>query len=293
LRNNISKISALALLVLLNACKTEKSNEKENDSSAIENQYLGQKPPGLIPQLFAPDIIQTEHREAEAAYSPDLKEFYFRRRGGKYENNTLVVIQYKDNRWVESVVPPRAGEPFISPDGKTLYLGNKYRERTKTGWSKVKSLGPMFDREDWGIMRLTESAEGTYVFDDYKSNDVIRISMIKDGIREEPKLLDKEINTGKWTAHPFIAPDESYLIWDSERDSGYGNSDLYISFREKNGSWGPAINLGDKINTGFSEAYGSISPDGKYFFFHRGYGGDTGDIFWVDAQVVTTLKPEY
>ena len=41
-----------------------------------------------------------------------------------------------------------------------------------------------------------------------------------------------------WTAHPFIAPDESYLIWDSEREGGFGESDLYISFRQDDGSWG-------------------------------------------------------
>ena len=290
MRNTIIAVSTIALVVALNACKAEKSNMKKNGSSKTKNSYLGQKPPGLIPQLFAPDIIQTEHREAEAAFSSDLKEFYFRRRGGIYKKNTLVVIQFKDNRWVESEVPPRAGEPFISPNGNILHLGNKYRKRTKAGWSAVKSLGPMFDREDWGIMRLTASAKGTYVFDDYKSNDVIRISMIKDGIREEPKLINTEINTGKWTAHPFIASDESYLIWDSERENGFGNSDLYISFRQKDGKWGPAINLGDKINTKYSEAYGSVSPDGKYFFFHRSYGGDTGDIFWVDAKVIKSLN---
>jgi len=35
---------------------------------------------------------------------------------------------------------------------------------------------------------------------------------------------------GKYNAHPFIAPDEAYIIWDGERDSGYGDTDLYISF---------------------------------------------------------------
>ena len=285
-------ILILVFALFLNACNTKKHNSKDSDSPTTEGAYLGQKPPGLIPELFAPNIIKTEHREAEAAFTPDLKEFYFRRRGGKYKNNTLVVIQYKDNRWTESVVPPRAGEPFISPDGKILYLGNKYRERTNSGWSEVKSLGPMFDREDWGIMRLSASAKGTYVFDDYKSNDVIRISTVKDGKHEEPRLLGKEINSGKWTAHPFIAPDESYLIWDSEKDSGYGDNDLYISFRQQDGSWGAAINLGDKINTEFAEAYGSVSPDGKYFFYHRGFGGDTGDIFWVDAQIIENLRPK-
>ncbi|UAM97964.1 hypothetical protein K8354_17015 [Polaribacter litorisediminis] len=64
----------------------------------------------------------------------------------------------------------------------------------------------------------------------------------------------------------------------------------YISFRQKDNSWGLAINLGDKINTEFEDAYGSISPDGKYFFFHRSYGGNKADIFWVDAKLIFDLK---
>ena len=33
-------------------------------------------------------------------------------------------------------------------------------------------------------------------------------------------------------------------------------------------------------------------PMESIFFFHRGYGGDTGDIFWVDAQFVEELRPK-
>lgn len=275
--------------VSFTACTTKKPNTKDIDAPSTHNTYLGQKPPGLVPELFAPDIIQTEHREAEAAFAPNLKEFYFRRRGGKYKNNTLVVIQYRDHEWTESEVPPRAGEPFISPDGKTLHLGSKYRDRTNSGWSEVKSLGPMFDNNEWGIMRLSTSAKGTFVFDNFK-DDAIQISTLENGMRQAPIKMDSVINKGKWTAHPFIAPDDSYLIWDSERESGYGKSDLFISFKQKDGSWGAAINLGDKINSEFADAYGSVSSDGKYFFFHRSYGGDTGDIFWVDAQIIEVLK---
>ena len=95
----------------------------------------------------------------------------------------------------------------------------------------------MFDNKEYGIMRFSESAKGTYVFDDY-TIDVIRMSKLKDGKREEPTLLGKNINIGKWTAHPFIAADDSYLIWDSEREGGYGKSDLYISFKQKDGFLG-------------------------------------------------------
>ena len=259
-------------------------------SQDAEGPYLGQKPPGVIPELFAPNIIKTDFREAEAAFSPDLKEFYFRRRGGKYKNNTLVVIQYKNNRWTESVVPPYAGEPFISTDNKVLYLGKKYRERTNSGWSEVKNLNALFD--DFPIMRLTVSAKGTYYFDEATMIGNIRYSRLMDGKREKPRSLNKLIAMGKMKAHPFIAPDESYLIWDDEKEGGEGDNDLYISFRKTNDSWGPAINLGDKINSKFAEAYGSMSPDGKYFFFHRSYGGDTGDIFWVDAKIIMNLRPQ-
>ena len=249
--------------------------------------YLGQKPPGLVPELFAPSLIKTDHREAEAAFSPDLREFYFRRRGGEYKNNTLVVIRNKGGQWVESLVPPRAGQPFVSLDNKTLYLGKKYRDRTNSGWSEVKSLGAPF--ENLRIMRLTVSSKGTYFFDEANETP-IRYSRLIEGKREKPESLS--IDFGPWNAHPFIAPDESYLIWDDQRESGHGGADLYISFRQQDGSWGDAINLGDKINTEFAEAYGSVSPDGKYFFFHRGYGGDRGEIYWVDAQFIETLRPK-
>ncbi len=139
-------------------------------------------------------------------------------------------------------------------------------------------------------MRLTASAKGTYVFDDAKGGDVIRISTLVDGKRQEPKKMSPVVNTGKMTAHPFIAPDESYLIWDSEREGGFGESDLYISFRQTNGSWGSAINMGGDINTEHDDAYGSVTPDGKYFFFHRHLGEGKANIFWVDAQVIEKLR---
>ena len=286
MRNYSLKFLILVFALFLNACNTKKDRSKDSDLSITEDAYLGQKPPGSIPEVFAPDIIQTEFREGAYAITPDLKEFYFRRRGGEYKNNTLVVIKYKDNRWTESVVAPRAGEPFISPDGKIMHLGKKYRERTNSGWSEVKSLGAPF--KDIPIMRLTASSKGTYYFDEATETGPIRYSRLIDGKREKPRTLNIEM--GNWNAHPFIAPDESYLIWDDQGEGGYGDSDLYISFRQKDGSWGAAINLGDKINTEFEDAYGSVTPDGKYFFFHRSFSQDKADIFWVDAQIIETLR---
>ncbi|PKV50929.1 WD40 repeat protein [Aquimarina sp. MAR_2010_214] len=287
-----TKLLILTIVISLNTVFAQENVENASSFPRLEGPYLGQKPPGITPEVFAPGFVSTEHRDHNAFFTPDMKEFYFTRKDVKNGKWSLVLFKSENNQWRESVVGPRVGRPLLAPDGKCMHLGSKYIERTEIGWSEVKSLGPMFDREDWGIMRLSASVKGTYVFDDYKSNDVIRISTLKDGKREEPRLLGKEINTGKYNAHPFIAPDESYIIWDGERDSGYGDIDLYISFRQQDGSWGAAINLGNKINTSVREASAYVTPDGKYIFFNREVSSGNGDIFWVDAQIIETLRPK-
>lgn len=276
-----------SVILLFSILAISSKSYGQDELPILEGPYIGQKPPGLTPEVFAPGIASTEHRDWGGSFTPDMKEYYFARRNNKSGKNTTVVFKSENNRWHETVLGPQMGT-FISPDGKTMHLGNQYRERTEDGWSELKSLGSPF--EDFPIMRLTVSNKGMYVFDVREEIGTIRYSRIIDGKREAPKPFGKEINTGKWTAHPFIAPDESYIIWDSERDGGYGDSDMYISFQQPDGSWGAAINFGDKINTEGEDGGGYVSPDGKYLFYCRRCSPPDFEIMWVDAQIIEALK---
>ncbi|CAM3591497.1 TolB family protein [Pseudoalteromonas maricaloris] len=278
------------LILFVTLVLVSKSLAQDAEVSLI-GPYLGQTPPGDTPQVFALGTVSTEHRDHNAFFSPDMKTFYFTRKDLNVNRWSLIAYEQRGEQWHETVVGPRVGRPLLAPDGVTMHMGKYVMTRREGSWSEAKSLGPMFDKESWGIMRLSASASGTYVFDDYKSGDVIRISEVKNGQRQRPVKLGPEINTGLYNAHPFIAPDGSYIIWDGVRDSGFGNSDLYISFRLKDGSWGEAINLGDKVNTSAREASASVTPDGKYLFFNRTTPSRDADIFWVDAQVIETLRP--
>lgn len=291
-------MKSICLSIILFISILTMSSHSQDEFPVLEGPYLGQKPPGLTPEPFAPGIVSTKGYEYSGVFTPDLNEFYFIRGDEENKKQEFVVIKNKENRWHEKVVSPRVGQPFIAPDGKTLHLGRRYMERTETGWSERKDLGLPF--EDISIMRLTASSKGTYFFDTYDKENKefpIRYSRLVDGEYEEPIALSKEINTGTQLNHPFIAPDESYLIWDAIKEGGYGDSDLYISYRQQDGSWGEAINLGDKINTDAWDAAGHITPDGKYFFFQRYItpGADDTlpdvDIYWVDAQFVDALRP--
>ncbi|NAS30681.1 hypothetical protein GTQ40_06835 [Flavobacteriaceae bacterium R38] len=278
----------LVFVLLLNACNTKKQQVNDPDFPRLENPFFAQKPPGLIPEIFSPHMISTVQDERVVKFSPDVKEIYFRKFDEGLKDSALIAIQYKNNKWVESFIVPR-GE--ISPDGKIMYIGNEYREQTTSGWSELKSLGAPFNSIP--IMRLTASSKGTYYFDTspfyHKSARVgtISYSRLIDGVREKPRTLDVDIGTEKF--HPFIAPDESYLIFDSRSEGG--NLDIHISFRQKDGSWGTAVKLGNEINTEFADASGSVTSDGKYFFFTRFFGNGKKNLMWVDAGFIKTLNP--
>jgi len=269
----------LVWALFLNACNTKNQTANDNEEPPTEDLYFGLKPPGIIAEPFAPGIGW----ELGEMHDKDLEEFYFTP-SVEVPLSPLVVSFRMENRvWKKYT--------FYATGGDTLYMRDKYIERTDSGWSEIKNLGAPFDSIP--IMRLTASSQGTLVFDEFTrdGNGVLRYSRLVNGKREEPKPFGKEINTGKWTAHPFIAPDESYIIWDSENDGGYGDSDMYISFKQSDGTWGPAINFGDKINTDGEDGGGYVTPDGKYLSYCPRCVPPY-DRMWVDAQIIENLRPQ-
>lgn len=273
---------------------------EQREFAIFKGAYMGQKTPGLTAQPFAPGTISTKGWELEGMFAPGMKEFYYtidlaEGHKGKKFSPTVIGFKLKNNTWRKFTQFPRSGEIVFSEDGNTMYMAKKYRERTTEGWSELKSLGPLIDKKEYGIMRLSASKQGTYVFDDYKSNDLIRISKLINGQRQAPVEIGKQINTGKWTAHPVIAPDESYIIWDSEREGGFGKSDLYISFKQANGDWGKAINMGPEVNSAESDFYASVTPDGKYILFNRTIDREKRDIdiYWSSAEIIERLREKH
>jgi hypothetical protein len=290
-----SKILLVAALMISgNSYSHEKNSQDE--FPLLEGPYMGQKLPGKVAEPFAQGIISKDGWELEGVFAPGMKEFYFTLNRGDFDKNfkpTVIGFRQQNNVWKKYTEFLRRGEITFSPDGNRMHMAKGYKDRIGDDWTERKSLGPMFNRKDFGIMRLSASAQGSYVFDDYISSK-IRISMLKNGKRQEPTFINKDINSGEWTAHPFIAPDESYLIWDSEREGGYGDTDLYISFKQKDGSWGPAMNMGDTVNSDKADFYASVTPDGKYILFNRTLNQKplNIDIYWVNAQIIEDLRPK-
>jgi Tol biopolymer transport system component len=89
--------------------------------------------------------------------------------------------------------------------------------------------------------------------------------------------------------HSSIAPDESFLIYDTQKTGSEWDADenLFICFRKENGSWSESFDLGKSLNLPGGKMLATVSPDFKYLFFCN-----RGDIYWVSIKIIENLKPE-
>ena len=328
---------ALFALFIFTACNTNKAQYCETDFSQLKGPYLGQKPPGKTPEIFAPGIISTGFSERIAAFTPDGKEFYYAVWGPPH--GVIIHLREVNDHWTKPEVAPFSGQYqgdfTMSSDGNRIVFSSNSPfvgagepqddyycwivERTEVGWGKPKPFGPLINSTESfaGCPTIADSGN-LYFFSNRtggKGNDDIWMSEPINGNYSEPVNLGDSINTVGFDLDPFIAPDESYIIFariDKERK---GDFDLFISFVKDDGNWTQAENMGEKINSSGSEFCPTVSPDGRYFFFTSNRtsfelysdipltyerklkilnspGNGSADIYWVDARIIEELKQD-
>jgi len=263
-----------------------------------------QNPPAR-PELFARGRINTDADEYGPTVSPDGRELYFVRRTDRQGRERLMVAALSaagaeaprplvaEDEWGDK-------DPYPSLDGRRLFFASR-RPLTAGGAIKDYDLW-VLDRVGtrWSTPRHLGTPPNSATYDNYPAvarngnlyfashrltqrNDLF-VSPWMNGAYLEPEPLSA-VNTAQTDADPYVAPDESYLIFSSDRPHGKGEGDLYITFN-RGGRWSPPRSLGDQINTATYEYTPFITPDGKAFFFSR----DWGEIWWVSTASLN-LKP--
>lgn len=278
-------------------------------SSTKAVQYLNQEPPGMTPKVFAPDVVSLKaDYEFGSVFSNSGNEFYYAVNVGPIAEIRAIVRN--GNTWSapKTVITSDKyshNDPFLSPDDKKLFFisdrpangkGDKkdydiwYIERAGQGWSEPKNAGPSInsDQNEYyvsltksGTMYYASNGKGGDRNDNY---DIFSAKAAKGGFSEAVKQSDR-INTASYEADVFVAPDESYLIFCADRPDGHGSGDLYVSFKNTDGTWTKAKNMGDALNTKGNELCPFVTRDGKYFFYTS-----NKDIYWVDAKVIGQLR---
>lgn len=283
----------------------------------LQGDYLGQIAPGDTPMVFARGIISTEDlSHSSPTFSPDDNEVYWwlnrppKIKGENWLPPLMMTMRRVGDNWTAPEVASYIGVPFFSPDGKKLYfdssqpiIGGKnngfcYIEKVENSWSEPKCVDLVARFPELQSIRNTcITRSGTLYFMAYmegpmNNGGIYRCELIN-GEYAKPEPLPPSINMVggilNWT--PYIAPDESYFLFSSNRrnpDSDAG--DIYVCYRRADGSWTNPVSLGEQINSNQQERFPSVSPDGKWLFFTRLIKENDADVFWVSARIIDRLR---
>ena len=311
------------------------AQDDQTEFPLLRGPYLGQEPPGLEPVLFAPGVVSTDTAEWSTAFTPDGLELFF----GLFAEGSTYILHMKSDRgrWTEPVVASFSGkysdyDLTMSPNGNRVYFtslrpasgtGPKiedpdiwYVDRTEPGWGDPVRLPEPINTDGWELYP-SESTDGFLYFFSSRPGgfggfDIYRVSMEGDEFGQ-PANLGPAVNSERDETDSCISPNGDYIVFSSKRDEGFGDGDLYVSFKLAEHTWTKARNLGATVNTEHREFCPSVSRDGKYLFFtsrrpkntkiphYRNSARETLglapdpeqadiDIYWLDARYLDTLR---
>jgi hypothetical protein len=270
--------------------------------------YLGQTPPGREFVRFAPSIVP-EDMYHSVTVSPDGREIYW-----ADIQHGLTVTRFEDGHWTAPEVLPFSvvtgmqpwlswdDAPVVSPDNRKLFFnslracgsgpgGERWNfwvsERTGSGWSEPVPLPDVINSATGGIhWQISVSGLGTLAFgktiqDTEGAPFSILCSRLVDGVYTTPEPVDV-VNNFSLAVCPFIAPDESYLIFNrigrAPDDQHYMSVGYYICFKGGDGQW-----LAPQALPGFPENESSfVTRDGHYVFCKA---------YWASTEIIEDLRP--
>ena len=254
------------------------------------------------PEIFAEGVIVTPGRSVfNVCFSPDGRNVYFTGRTGQ-EKQKIWRSTFVGNSWTKPEVCPfstdRDENPFITPDGKTLYFGSTrpITGRPTKGNFDMNIWKVNWDGKDWAnpvavgseinaVQQEKEewpSSNESFIFTNDNVNflyssmirgtktiDIFKTSSNGNAFSNSVNIDGLFGNENPWKSSAIISPDGNYLLFNAYgAESGFGGEDIFISKKTSTG-WSKAKNIGAIINTKTEEACPRFSPDGNYFFFAR------------------------
>jgi hypothetical protein len=294
---------------------TEKGADKAPQQfPTLKTKYLGQKEPGIKPEIFARGIVSTHSRVySNICFSPDFTEaMWTRNEINLFQNHGgLIRTVFKRGKWtapeeirfLSNEYDHRS--PYYSLDGKRLYfqghMGGKaswdqferfyYVERKGDEWSQPVLLDTIFNKYANHWQFSLDNNNNLYFGGSLRGKenpDGILYSHFENGKYQEPVLLFSSKQFGEAVFGPAISPGGDYIIFTRIHPRGSANPrifSIYLSFRNGENAWTEPVELGEKLDMDANQP--RISPDGKFIF----YVGNDGYTYWVSSKIIDALRP--
>jgi hypothetical protein len=266
------------------------------------------------------DSINTKEDEYFPSLSLDGNTLAFTRKINGANEDFFIAQRDTNLRWSKAKnmgTPPNTGSPdgaaMLSADGYYIFytrcdvrspdgiegggcdLVFSYRE--DSAWSSPQYFGYTINTTAYeGQPCLSSDNKDLYFVSNreggYGGLD-IWVSRFVGNFWSKPVNLGPTINTSKNESSPFIHPDNETLYFTSDGHPGLGATDIFISRKNKNGTWKRPINIGAPINSENYESSVVVDAKGEMGYFAANRKDSKGgmDIFAFDVYPAIAPVP--
>jgi len=156
----------------------------------------------------------------------------------------------------------------------------------------LEPLNTMINDEDTNEGSVTFSADGRIMIyakgNNGKKRGTKDVNLFTTSNRRgqwsQPRML-RVSDPESWDSTPALSVDGRTLYFASNREGGFGGTDLYSATRDGRGRWGNVRNLGPEINTHGNEMFPYSAIDGSLYFSSDGHPGFGGlDLFRAERR---------
>ena len=274
---------------------------------------------GNTAEPFLPEIFSRFPNVRDIAISSEGDEIYFSVQSYQDEISVISYIKKINGTWSNPRIAGFSGkyfdiEPFLSADGLKLFFSSNrplemsdnkpkdfdiwyvHRENKNSEWSHPINVGAPINSEENEFYSSIANNNNFYFTCDQrgtKGKDDIFFSQWKNGTYSEPISLSDSINSNGYEFNAFISPDEAYIIFTAyQREDGFGSGDLYISYKNSDGLWTKAKNLGAGINSAEMDycPFVDTKTNTLYFTSKRTSVNDSDKDFSSIAEILDEIN---
>lgn len=284
---------------LLNEVKAKDKKNKDVDyyfALLYHKTYQFDKALELANGLLTnPKLSPEDKAELERLvfFSKNGKELYSNQVEAKIENLGST-INTENAEYAPVVTPEEEGIIFTyrgkesigglvdasnKPDPKGDYNEDIFiAKKIDKVWQKPEGLSELNTVENDAAIALSPDGSQLFIFKYTGDNGDIYVSKREEGKFGLAEKLRGDVNSTSWEGSVSMSTDQKKLYFSSDRPGGFGGKDLYVAFKNEDGSWGNVKNLGDKINTKYDEDAPFISPDNRTLVFSSEGHNSIGDF---------------
>lgn len=210
------------------------------------------------------------------------------------ERSPVIASNDKSLLFTSRAVPPAAGTAAqAGVEDEDVFEARRSGEEDFAGPQVLARLNSPF-RD--AVIQLYDNDTKMLLYREENNGDFYTSTRQAGGEWSTPVPLDANINSRDHEGSAFISPDGQLLYFSTSHYSENGDKDIYVSRRERNGSWGKARNLGGVINTAAEEDSPILSRDGKSLYFtsrgHNSMGGYDVFVSHYDSVARRWRQPE-